>query len=138
MSTATVVPSCMIAGTAAPGSDQPANAGTIRRWPVDEIGKNSVSPWTMPRTIASNQDKTAEPYLRPSSRRRSALTGLGVVRLLRALAVGLAVIGRRLRVALARLVDLLDRVLARVPALDLHLLLLQILVDREEVLDLVA
>ena len=26
--------------------------GTISRWPLDEIGKNSVSPWVIPRTIA--------------------------------------------------------------------------------------
>src|SRR5436190_5054989 len=44
----------------------------------------------------------------------------------------------RLAVALARVLDLLDRVLARVPAVDLHLLLLEVLVDREEVGDLVA
>ena len=38
---------------AAPGSSQPTNAGTMRRWPVLEIGRNSVSPWTMPRTMLS-------------------------------------------------------------------------------------
>src|SRR5436190_17528047 len=44
----------------------------------------------------------------------------------------------RLAVALARVLDLLDRILARVPTVDVHLLLLEVLVDREEVGDLVA
>src|SRR3954465_9786587 len=55
MRTAAVVPSCTTAVNAEPGSSQPAKAGTIRRWAVLEIGRNSVSPWTMPRTMASNQ-----------------------------------------------------------------------------------
>src|SRR4051794_13106835 len=49
-----MVPSWTTAVNAAPGSSQPANAGTIRRWAVLEMGRNSVRPWTMPRTIASN------------------------------------------------------------------------------------
>src|SRR3954454_22165555 len=44
----------MTAVKAAPGSSQPAKAGTIRRCAVLEMGRNSVRPWTMPRTIASN------------------------------------------------------------------------------------
>src|SRR3954449_9904858 len=57
MRTAAIVPSWMIAVNAAPGSSQPAKAGTMRRWPVLEIGRNSVSPWTMPRTMAWKLDK---------------------------------------------------------------------------------
>ena len=38
---------------AAPGSSQPSSAGTMRRCPLEEIGRNSVSPWTRPRTMAS-------------------------------------------------------------------------------------
>src|SRR6476469_3890253 len=47
-----MVPSCTTAVNAAPGSSQPAKAGTTRRCAVDEIGRNSVSPCTMPRTMA--------------------------------------------------------------------------------------
>ena len=52
--TAAIVPSCTTAVKAAPGSSQPKNAGMMRRWAVDEIGRNSVRPWTIPRTIAWN------------------------------------------------------------------------------------
>src|SRR5918998_2682389 len=55
--TAAIVPSWMTAVNAAPGSSQPAKAGTIRRWPLLEIGKNSVSPWTRPRTMAWKRSK---------------------------------------------------------------------------------
>ena len=51
----------MTAVKAAPGSSQPANAGTMRRWAVLEIGRNSVSPCMIPRTIASSSDTAAEP-----------------------------------------------------------------------------
>src|SRR5436190_19262786 len=51
-STAAIVPSWMTAVNAAPGSSQPRNAGTIRRWAVLETGRNSVSPCTMPSTMA--------------------------------------------------------------------------------------
>jgi hypothetical protein len=54
--TAAIVPSCTTAVKAVPGSSQPSMAGTIRRWPLDEIGRNSVRPWTSPRTIASSVD----------------------------------------------------------------------------------
>ena len=50
--TAASVPSCRTAVNGAPGSSQPAIAGTMRRWAVDEIGKNSVMPWTNPRIAA--------------------------------------------------------------------------------------
>ena len=50
--TAAIVPSWMTAVKAAPGSSQPRKAGTMRRWPELEIGRNSVRPWTMPRTMA--------------------------------------------------------------------------------------
>ncbi len=51
-STAASVPSWVTAVNAAPGSSQPRKAGTIRRCPVLETGRNSVRPWTMPRTMA--------------------------------------------------------------------------------------
>src|SRR5215207_2966597 len=49
-----MVPSWVTAVKAAPGSSQPAKAGTIRRCAVLEIGRNSVRPWTIPSTIASS------------------------------------------------------------------------------------
>ncbi len=58
-STAAIVPSCVTAVNAAPGSSQPRKAGTMRRWPVLEIGRNSVSPWTMPSTIDWSVDTAA-------------------------------------------------------------------------------
>src|SRR5262245_16301246 len=33
-------------------SSQPNSQGTSRRWPLDEMGRNSVSPWTIPRMMA--------------------------------------------------------------------------------------
>ena len=51
-STAAIVPSWTTAVNAAPGSGHPKNAGTMRRWAVLEIGRNSVSPWTIPSTMA--------------------------------------------------------------------------------------
>src|SRR3954447_8604759 len=116
MSTARVVPSWITAVKAEPGSCQPTKAGTMRRWPVLEMGRNSVSPCTIPRTIASKSDMSAAPY-------RGHPELILALRLLAALAGGL---------------DLVERVLARVPAVDRHLLLLEVLVDREEVGDLVA
>src|SRR3954447_6395936 len=116
MSTARVVPSWITAVKAEPGSCQPTKAGTMRRWPVLEMGRNSVSPCTIPRTIASKSDMSAAPY-------RGQPELILALRLLAALAGGL---------------DLVERVLAGVPAVDRHLLLLEVLVDREEVGDLVA
>ena len=52
MRTAAIVPSWTTAVNAAPGSSQPKNAGTMRRCAVLETGRNSVSPWTIPRTMA--------------------------------------------------------------------------------------
>ena len=54
------MPSWMTAVNALPGSSQPANAGTNRRCAVLEIGRNSVSPWTIPRTIASSVEIESE------------------------------------------------------------------------------
>ena len=42
------MPIWVIAVNAAPGSSQPNAAPTIRRWALEEIGRNSVSPWTTP------------------------------------------------------------------------------------------
>ena len=42
------MPSWITAVKPAPGSGQPSSAGTMRRWPLEEIGRNSVSPWTRP------------------------------------------------------------------------------------------
>src|ERR1041385_5508106 len=55
MSTAASVPSWQTAENAAPGSSQPSNAGTMRRCALDEIGRNSVSPCTIPRMIDWNR-----------------------------------------------------------------------------------
>ena len=57
---------------AAPGSPQPNSWDTIRTWAFDEIGRNSVRPWTMPRTIASNQLTTT-----PGRRSRAARPSSG-------------------------------------------------------------
>ena len=35
------------------GSRNPSRAWTTTRWPEEETGKNSVSPWTIPRVSAS-------------------------------------------------------------------------------------
>ena len=50
--TAAIVPSWITAVNAAPGSGQPKKAGTMRRCAVLEIGRNSVSPWMIPSTMA--------------------------------------------------------------------------------------
>ena len=57
-----MVPSWVTAVKAAPGSSQPAKAVTIRRWAVLEIGRNSVRPCTIPRTIASAHGLVASPF----------------------------------------------------------------------------
>ena len=56
-----MVPSWVTAVNAAPGSSQPRKAGTMRRCAVLEMGRNSVSPCTMPRTIDWKIDTAAEP-----------------------------------------------------------------------------
>jgi len=63
MITAATVPSWMTAENAAPGSHHPNSSGAIRRWAVELIGRNSVIPWTMPRTIASTQLNLLSPTL---------------------------------------------------------------------------
>ncbi|KXK20029.1 MAG: hypothetical protein UZ18_ATM001000451, partial [Armatimonadetes bacterium OLB18] len=62
--TATMVPNWMTAVKAAPGSGQPTSEGTIRMWAVLEIGKNSVSPCTMPSTIASTNPMDSPAHTR--------------------------------------------------------------------------
>src|SRR5450631_2747217 len=42
----------MTAAKAAPPSGQSSKAGTRRRCAVEEMGRNSVIPWTRPRTMA--------------------------------------------------------------------------------------
>src|SRR3954470_23575177 len=112
---------------------------------IDKSQSTSDSPVPPPgaTAIARATSATIAKLRRPRSRATSALavgpagagpagaaTGAGP-----AVAPGLP---RRLTVPLARGVDLLQRVRARVPAVDLHLLLLEVLVDREEVRDLLA
>src|SRR5215217_2220104 len=58
MSTASSVPIWMTAVKAAPGSPQPNSSGKIRRCALLEIGRNSVSPWMMPRTTAFRRSIT--------------------------------------------------------------------------------
>ena len=55
MITATSVPSWVTAVNAAPASRPKNTSETIRRWAEEEIGRNSVSPWTIPSTITSSQ-----------------------------------------------------------------------------------
>jgi hypothetical protein len=62
----------LIAVNAAPGSSQPASEPTIRRWALEEIGRNSVSPCTRPRTTASNHDTGRHPRRRDWETPRSA------------------------------------------------------------------
>ena len=67
----------MTAVNAAPGSPQPNSSGKIRRWALLEIGRNSVSPWRVPRTTALRRSTTGEAYGRPTAARRRAV---GVLR----------------------------------------------------------
>ena len=46
--TASIVPSWMMAVKRAPGSFHPKKAGASSRWPELEMGRNSVSPWMIP------------------------------------------------------------------------------------------
>ena len=55
MITAASVPSWVIAVNADPGSSPPKNWPTIDWCALEEIGRNSVSPCTMPSTSASSQ-----------------------------------------------------------------------------------
>src|SRR5689334_6221596 len=71
MSTAASVPSCETAVNAAPGSLPKKTPDTIRRCADDEIGRNSVSPWTRPRTTTSSQ------LMRGSSPSRGSIQQFG-------------------------------------------------------------
>ncbi len=52
--TAVSVPICVMAVKVAPGSSaEGRNSPMIRRCALEEIGRNSVSPWTIPRMMAS-------------------------------------------------------------------------------------
>ena len=51
-----MLPSWITAVKATPGSPQPSNTGTTLRWAVLLIGRNSVSPWTNPSTMACQHD----------------------------------------------------------------------------------
>src|SRR5829696_861166 len=55
MSTAASVPSWVTAVNEAPASSPKKSSETIRRWPDEEIGRNSVMPCTRPRISACNQ-----------------------------------------------------------------------------------
>ena len=55
--TASSVPKCTINSKDTPGCFTPRRFCTKTRWPEDEIGRNSVKPWIMPRIIASIYDK---------------------------------------------------------------------------------
>src|SRR6478609_4228086 len=68
MSTAASVPSCETAVNAAPGSLPKNTPDTMRRWADDEIGRNSVSPWTSPRTTTSSQVTPSTSRSRRSTR----------------------------------------------------------------------
>src|SRR5438067_8165298 len=52
MRTAKSVPQWSATSKARPGSSHPRTQGTRMRWALEEMGKNSASPWTMPRTMA--------------------------------------------------------------------------------------
>ena len=59
MTTAATAPTCMIAVNAvmsAASISNPISFSAIVRWPVLEIGRNSVTPSIAPRTIASRID----------------------------------------------------------------------------------
>ena len=55
-STAASVPSWLTAVKAAPGSLPKNTPDTMRRWADEEMGRNSVSPCTIPSTTTSNHD----------------------------------------------------------------------------------
>src|ERR1700687_5839278 len=50
--TAASVPQCSATSKASPGSSQPKTQGMSVRWALDEMGRNSASPCTMPRMTA--------------------------------------------------------------------------------------
>src|SRR5207302_2592492 len=53
--TATSVPKWTATSNATVGAFHPRTNGTSCRWPLDETGMNSVSPWTRPRTSACSR-----------------------------------------------------------------------------------
>ena len=55
-STASSVPSWITAVKLAPASSPQNSWETMRRWPEEDTGRNSVRPWTMDRTITWTQD----------------------------------------------------------------------------------
>src|SRR6185312_3050595 len=80
MSTAASVPSCDTAVNAAPGSWPKNTPDTIRRCADDEIGRNSVRPWTSPRTttsiqLTSRSSRVGRSARRKTSRRRTVPPG---------------------------------------------------------------
>src|SRR5438067_2462622 len=50
--TANSVPQWSATSKARPGSSHPSTQGTRMRWALEEMGKNSARPWTMPRMMA--------------------------------------------------------------------------------------
>ena len=60
------MPRWRLTSNASPWSGQPNSQGMMMRCPEDEIGRNSVSPWTIPRTAA----RRSSIRLRASARRR--------------------------------------------------------------------
>src|SRR3954447_836886 len=68
-----MVPSWMTAVNAAPGSDHPASFGTMSRCAELEIGRNSVSPWTMPRMVACSTSMVRTAYRLGLPRNGSAI-----------------------------------------------------------------
>src|SRR3978361_2254727 len=103
MSTAVSVPSRETAVNAEPASLPKKNAEVIRRWADDEIGRNSVRPWTRPSTTASSQlictasdgrprrhDHEVRLRLRPSGRSVRKLHARGAATPGRQRATGLA------------------------------------------------
>ena len=79
-STATSVPSWDTAVNDAPASAEKNTRDTIARWLDDEIGRNSVRPWTIDRTTTCNHDIGSTPPTvldRPGSSARWAGHRLG-------------------------------------------------------------
>src|SRR5436305_996996 len=75
-STATRVPQCSATSKARPGSCHPSSQGKRIRCALEEMGRNSESPCTMPRTMACATDMRGR-CLRPLLPRRQVLLLLG-------------------------------------------------------------
>src|SRR5919106_6227008 len=67
MTTARSVPRWRSTSKVRDGLSQPRTAGTTTRCPLEEMGRNSVSPWSRPRKISWNM-KSASVVTRPSGR----------------------------------------------------------------------